>query len=110
MFEGITPPFAAVLHKTERAFQDGHRARGNEWGLCVAPFLPRADIIHDVVEILLLARDRKGVEDLGGRAEVERVVAGHVVVLLEVLDHLLVGILVVHDLLAVARRQQLRDL
>jgi hypothetical protein len=45
--------------------------------------------------------------DLRGGTEVERGVAGDVVVLLEVLDHLLVGVLPVEHVEATARLDQL---
>ena len=43
--------------------------------------------------LFILTSQSESVEGLRGRAEVERRVAGDVIVLLEVLNHLLVGVL-----------------
>ena len=59
---------------------------------------PGADVIHNVIVVLLVTGERESVEDLRGRAEVQRVVTRDVSVLFKVIDHLLVAFFVMHDL------------
>ena len=59
---------------------------------------PGADVIHNVIIVLLVTGERESVEDLRGRAEVQRVVTRDVSVLFKVIDHLLVAFFVMHDL------------